>query len=441
MYSINEDYKQVLKSNEQQYDAYIILEDGTKVDTDISGLKPIFNLGQKIVGNFATKRVEFTLFNTSKYNITNQEIEVFVGVKVNNEVIYNTLGKFICDKPVIKDENTDECTITAQNYSIKFKIQYVPILTFPCTIKEAIKDICEYLKITYVENNFINMNYILQEFYIDVDSNFYDVVKTLVEAGFANADITNTNALIVKSPKMAVDYTFSLNELFQLKKEDNKFGPLNSIVASRIVADDGSTTEDVFARDETSITKNGLYEYKIQQNDAIDYDRQTAVDNMLAGILDFEYIPASLETVYNPAIEIGDMLEVPDAKTDTSFLLFAKEITADLQTGLMTIESTEKTKTETDYRSATNKDKRLKTEAKVNKLKGEIILAVSRSEEALTKTTEIKQTNEAITNTVSDIKQQIDAATGDIITIEKAVNILEENVNGLQNTLETQGRK
>lgn len=376
-----EEYKEVLKSDEQQYDAYIILEDGTKVDEDISGLKPIYNLGEKIIGNFATKRVEFTLFNTSKYNITNQEFEVFIGLKVNNEFNYISLGKFIANKPEIKDETQDECSIVAQNYSLKFKVPYVPILTFPCKIKEAIRAICNYLKIVYIENNFINENYVLQEFFIDEDATFFDVIKILVEAGFANADITNTNSLIVKSPKIEIDYKFDLNELFDLKKEDNKFGPLNSIVASRIVADDGSTTEDVYAKNETSILINDLYEYKIIQNDAIDYDRQTAVNNILAGILNFKYIPATIEAVYNPAIEIGDMLEVPDKKTDTSFLLFTKEICADLSTGLMTIESTENTKTETDYISATNKDKRKKTEIKVNKLEGKITQLVQETSE------------------------------------------------------------
>lgn len=439
MYIIDEEYKSILKSDEQQYDAYIILEDGTKVDTDISGLKLICNLGERIVGNFATKRVEFTLFNTSKYNITNNEIEVFVGLKVNTEFSYISLGKFICNKPVIKDETQDECTIIAQNYSLKFKVQYVHVLTFPCTIKEAIKSICKYLNIVYVENDFINADYILEEFYIDKDATFFDAIKILVEAGFANADITNSNSLIIKSPKKVSEYKFDLNELFELKKEDNKFGSLNSIVASRIVADDGSTTEDVYARDEKSITENGIYEYKIKQNEAIDYDRQTAVTNILNGILNFEYIPATIEAVYNPAIEIGDMLEVPDKKTDTSFLLFAKQITADLQTGLMIIESTEKTKTETDYKSATNKDKRLKTEAKVNKLEGEITLAVSKSEEALTQTTEIKQTQESVTNTISEIKQENDKLTGNINTIEKNVETLQQTVGGLENTLETQG--
>ena len=173
---------------------------------------------------------------------------------------------------------------------------------------------------------------------------------------------------------MTADYELGLNELFDLKKEDNIFGPINSIVASRIVADDGSTTEDVYKKNEDSISKNGLYEYKIIQNEAIDYDRQTAVNNMLAGILNFKYNPAKIEAVYNPAVEIGDMLKVPDKKTATSFLLFAKEIIADLSNGLMTIESTEKTQTETDYKSATNKDKKRITEAKVNKLEGKITL-------------------------------------------------------------------
>lgn len=415
MISVNEEYKNVLKSDEQQYDAYIILEDGTKVDTDISGLKPIYNLGEKIIGNFATKRVEFTLFNTGKYNITNKEFEAFIGLKVNNEFKYTSIGKYIADKPVLKDEATDENTIKARDYSLKFKVAYEPILTFPCSVKKAISDICGYLNIDYIENNFINGDYILQEFYIDEEATFFDVIKILVEAGFANAFITNTNKLIVKSPSMTVNYKFDLNELFELKKEDNKFGKLNSVVASRIVADDGSTTEDVYAKDENSITANGLYEYKIIQNDAIDYDRQTAVNNMLTGILNFEYNPAKLETVYNPALEVGDMLEVPDKKTDTSFLLFAKEICADLSNGLMTIESTEKTKTETDYKSATNKDKRRKTEIKVNKLEGEI---TQRIESVETTADEALDNTDILDEFIEQKEVQIEAAESSLQNVE-----------------------
>lgn len=415
MISVNEEYKNVLKSDEQQYDAYIILEDGTKVDTDISGLKPIYNLGEKIIGNFATKRVEFTLFNTGKYNITNKEFEAFIGLKVNNEFKYTSIGKYIADKPVLKDEATDENTIKARDYSLKFKVAYEPILTFPCSVKKAISDICGYLNIDYIENNFINGDYILQEFYIDEEATFFDVIKILVEAGFANAFITNTNKLIVKSPSMTVNYKFDLNELFELKKEDNKFGKLNSVVASRIVADDGSTTEDVYAKDENSITTNGLYEYKIIQNDAIDYDRQTAVNNMLTGILNFEYNPAKLETVYNPALEVGDMLEVPDKKTDTSFLLFAKEICADLSNGLMTIESTEKTKTETDYKSATNKDKRRKTEIKVNKLEGEI---TQRIESVETTADEALDNTDILDEFIEQKEVQIEAAESTLQNVQ-----------------------
>ena len=433
MHSKVEEYKEILKSGEQQYDVYIILEDGTKVDSDISGFKPIYNLGEKIIGNFSTKRVEFSLFNTSKYNITNHEFEVFIGLKVNNVFNYISLGKFIADKAQIKDEAQDECSIVAHNYTLKFKIPYKPILTFPCTIKEAIKSICNYLNIGYVENNFINSDYLLQEFFIDEDATFFDVIKVLVESGFANADINNTNSLIVKSPSQTIDYTFSLNELFELKKEDNKFGPVNSIVASRIVADDGSTTEDVFARDETSITKNGLYEYKINQNDAIDYDRQTAVNNMLAGILNFEYVPATIEATYNPATEVGDILEVPDVKSDTSFLLFAKEITADLSTGLMIIESTEKTQTQTDYNAATEKDKRRKTEAKVNKLEGQITLVVKETKEnsntLVQQQLSIDGLKQAVQNTVN-YKRNVNAYSQIYIADAQATQIIELKVEG-----------
>ena len=108
------------------------------------------------------------------------------------------------------------------------------------------------------------------------------------------------------------------------------------------------------------------------------------------------------------------MLEVPDKKTDTSFLLFAKEITADLSTGLMTIESTEETQTETDYKSATNKDKRKKTEAKVNKLEGKITLLTQESSEHEEKIAQQEIEIDSIKQNVGDIidyKREVDGTT------------------------------
>lgn len=401
MISINNDYKDVLKSDEQQYNAYIVLDDGTMMDVDMSALKIIYNLGEKIIGNFSAKRVELASFDTTKYNITNKEFEVFIGLKVNTTFNYLSIGKYKVEKPVSKDEHINENSIIAIDYSFKFKQKYIPVITFPCTIENAIIAICNYLNVNYIENNFINKNYMLEEFYIDEDDTFFDVIKILVESAFANAFITSTNSLIIKSPSSnIIDYEFNLNELFEVKKEDNKYGKLNSIVASRIVADDGSTTEDVYANNENSIELNGLYEYKIIQNEAIDYDRQTAVNNILNGILDFEYNPAEIEAVYNPALEIGDMLKVPE-KTDTSFLLFAKEIVADLSTGLMTIKATEKTKTETDYKSATNKEKRRKTELKINKLEGKIVQLVQETNKNSEKISKNEQDIDSINQTVS----------------------------------------
>lgn len=408
MNSITEEYSKVLKCDEQQYDTYIVLNDDTKVDVDISGFKTIYNLGERLIGNFANKRIEFTLFDTGKYNLTDKEFEAFVGLKVGNEFVYNSIGKYIANKPQIKDEALDESSIVANDISIKFKQNYVPVINFPCKIRVAVKAICDYLNVDYIENDFINADYVLQEFYIDEDATFYDVIKVLAEAGFANAFITYDNKFIMKSPAKNACYKFDLNELFEMKKEDNLFGPLNSIVASRIVADDESTTEDVYSRDETSITTNGLYEYKIKQNDAIDYDRQTAVDNMLAGILNFKYLPATIEAVYNPKLEVGDMLEVPDKNTDTSFLLFAKEITIDLSTGLMTIESSEESKTETNYKNATQKDKRTKTEIEVNKMKGKITMLSGSVAENEEKIAQQEITSEAIKESVSSLDENLE---------------------------------
>ena len=59
--------------------------------------------------------------------------------------------------------------------------------------------------------------------------------------------------------------------------------------------------------------------------------------------------------------------------------------------------------------------------------------------ETNSKISEIKSTAESITNTVSSIQKVTDDLDGSIVSIEKDVFQLQETVNGMQTTLETQG--
>lgn len=77
----------------------------------------------------------------------------------------------------------------------------------------------------------------------------------------------------------------------------------------------------------------------------------------------------------------------------------------------MSIKSFGKTKTETDYKAATSRDKRKYTELKVNKLEGEIRSVVSQVEGYDEQISEITQTSAELqatmTNSIADLQTQI----------------------------------
>ena len=100
-------------------------------------------------------------------------------------------------------------------------------------------------------------------------------------------------------------------------------------------------------------------------------------------------------------------------------MLYAKEITADLSSGLMTIESSEETQTETDYKAATVKDKRKKTEYKVNKMEGKINELIQETTEQSEKIVSVEKSLDGVTTRVESTEISIEELK------EEAVNVVE----------------
>ena len=191
------------------------------------------------------------------------------------------------------------------------------------------------------------------------------------------------------------------DNMFKLKLEA-LYGEINSVVLSRTPSED-----NVYLQDESSIETNGLTEFKIENNEIIDKDRENAIQPIFDALRGISYYPFEATTEGLGWYEIGDsftIIEVTNDGTEREFKtsLFNYSITVD---GSIkeTLKTTAETQTQTQYQYATTISKRIKnTEVIVNKQEGYIKQLVSDVEGVNEKYTYLYQDIEKIVANVQN---------------------------------------
>ena len=373
-----------------------------------------------LLGTFISYTLDLNLLNLP-INLDN--------IKINIEVegINVSFPTFILrDKK--QDKLTGEVCCKGIDYGTKFDIPFEPSrINFPCTLLELAKEICNYCNVELAKQNFINNDFIVEKKVIDEKNSCGEIIGMIASASAGIAFINGEDKLEIKS---ITDSEIVIDNIFENELINQKIGPINAVNIAREPIKDY-----IVLKDDESIDEYGKTEIKISNNALIDDNRENAITNIYNKLKEKEFYCEKITTYEGYKIKPFDLINVSSEKVLVNCINIKYPNLLDGYVGIEQL-----SKIDSEFNIAKGLEKRvIDAEAKVNKVEGEIVLAVSKSEEALTKATEIKQTNETITNTVSDIKQQVDNATGDITTIEKTVNALEENVSGLKNTLETQG--
>lgn len=152
------------------------------------------------------------------------------------------------------------------------------------------------------------------------------------------------------------------NNMFKLKLEA-PYGEINSVVLSRTPSED-----NVYLQNEASIQANGLTEFKIENNEIIDKDRENAITPIFNALSGITYYPFEATTEGLGWYEIGDNITIVNETGDVfKTSLFNYSITVDGSVK-ETLKTTAESKTQTQYQYATTIAKQLKnTEFIVNK--------------------------------------------------------------------------
>ena len=182
-----------------------------------------------------------------------------------------------------------------------------------------------------------------------------------------------------------LDYTLetlTYDNLFKLKLEA-LYGGINSVVLSRTPI----VGEDVYLQNEADVQANGLTEFKIENNEIIDKDRENAITPIYDALNGISYYPFEATTEGLGWYEIGDNFNIINDKGYVfNTTLFNYTITVDGSVK-ETLKTTAESKTQTQYQYATTISKQLQknTEIIVNKQEQYIKSIVEEKENGINK--------------------------------------------------------
>lgn len=210
-------------------------------------------------------------------------------------------------------------------------------------------------------DNLMNVWQIKQELWENIEGITYRDIFVQIAQATASTCIIHDDKVYFK-PLADTGESLTYDNLFKLKLED-KYGEINSVVLSRTPSED-----NIYLQNEASAQTNGLTEFKIENNEIIDKDRETAITSIFYALNGVSYYPFEATTEGLGWYEIGDNITIEtELGEEYKTSLFNCSVTVDGSVK-ETLKTTAETKTQTQYQYATTLTKRLKnTEVIVNK--------------------------------------------------------------------------
>ena len=255
-------------------------------------------------------------------------------------------------------------------------------LTFPCTVAELTNQIAELFSSSVATDmtNLPNSSYeISEDLYATISGKTYrDILAEIAGATATIAIFSVAGELEFRVPPRTTSETLTHSDLYQYKIEPY-YGPVNAVVLSRkpIVG------EDIFLRDEDSISEYGLTELNISNNEILDDDRQTVISPIFNAVEGLEYYPAdNIITSGFGWHEPGDRIKITNNAGD-EFEIALTEVKIVLDGAISeTLDGEAPDEDTTNYALAGGIAKTLyRTEVKVDKQNQQIISIIERQDQ------------------------------------------------------------
>lgn len=349
---INQNFINGINANSPQSKVRLTI-DGVVFNSDEHISNASFEFASKsFIGEFPSWKVTATMQYEVKPDYRNKDVFVEVGSVHSGVTTYIPFGYFKIDVDGQEtDDITREITLTMFDAAyFKFKSVYTPTVTFPCNGLDIIQDICNQAGVTLELPFNLTLDYFTfnEALNMPEDATLREVVAHYAYANLSIAYINRSGHLTFKcvfyknSPalemasthdflyqfthdelaeythdeivELAIDktvFTFDDYSYDQLKAE-NHYGPINSVSLSRSTDGDDIVYDDVVLDDEASITENGLYRIRVNNNYFTDNIRELIIQSLFDLAKGFTYIPYDVNVFARPDLDPGDLFILKD---------------------------------------------------------------------------------------------------------------------------------
>ena len=361
MIAVSNDFKQAMKQPVRELQAYLT---GNGVDirdnTDLIQFKISADSG---LCKTTMRKLEAKY--VGEHNLLGQWVHAGFGVKLENDTYeFLDYGSFlITEITTVKD--TGITTVIGYDKMVNSMTTYEPVdVTYPIGLYDYTVALCSACGLELENNSFsVHNNWqVTQELWENIDGITYrDIFQQIAQVTCTTAIIKNNDKIYFK-PLTNTNEELTYANMFKLKLEPI-YGEINSVVLSRTPQED-----NIYMRDEQSISANGLTEWKIENNEIIDKDRDNAMTPIYNAMHGVSYYPFETTTEGLGWYEIADSFNIINDTQDvfnTSLFNFSITVDGGITETLKTVADT---KTQTQYQYATTIAKRVKnTEIIVDK--------------------------------------------------------------------------
>lgn len=360
MIVVSDDFKNAMKEPIKELQAYMTSgDDDIRSEDDLISIKISCESG---MCKTAMRKLEAKYLG--EHNLLSQWVNVGFGVKLSTGAFeYLNYGSFLVTE-ISTAKDTGVTTITAYDKMINSMQTYEVLnIEYPIGLYNYTKKLCEACDLELLNTSFSVHNdwQITRELWENIDGITYRDIFVQIAQATASTCIISEDKVYFK-PITATNEKITYDNMKTWKLE-SLYGEINSVVLSRTPAED-----NIYMRDEESIEANGLTEYKIENNEIIDKDRESAMTPIYNALHGIKYYPFETTTEGLGWYEIGDSFKIINDTNDvfnTTLFNFSINVDGGIQE---TLKTSAETKTETQYQYATTIAKRIKnTEIIVNK--------------------------------------------------------------------------
>lgn len=408
MKNISNDYKNEIYKFGRQIDSKITYElDGETIELGKSQLNSITPHYEGGILKSVMKQLDID----SSVDIPLGTILTYeFGVFINNQYEYINLGNYVVYSSE-KQEDLNSYKIVCYDKILYSMKDYENLnITYPITIRNYINTVCTHLGLTFANASDTFPNYdkeITKELYLDEDGNslnytFRDVLDELAQVTASTICINEDNDELeiryINDTEDTIDehYLKDINVNF-----GEKYGPVNSIVLSR-----AGESDNVYLRDEESVTQNGLCEIKIKENQIMNFnDRSDYLPDILQQLDGLEYYLNDFTSTGITYYEICDKYNISIDNNIYPCIMFNDNI--NITQGLE-----ENVYTDMPEDSETNYKKADKTDRKIN----QTYIIVDKQNQKIT----------SLTNEVNEFDERITTVEQTVDGIEQTVEVIED---------------